>query len=111
MPSAVKKARENKMTAIFGSGWRLLTFEKNMPTRQDLDKICDDIPIYIADEEGHKALTNTICLVNAGIMTADGKVLKKDRDIRGGEIVMAADGTPSGLFERAGRNLHAFIFG
>ena len=27
-----------------------------MPTRQDLDKVCSDIPIYFADEEGHKAL-------------------------------------------------------
>ena len=39
IPAAVKKARENGMTSIFGSGWRLLTFEKNMPTRQQLDAI------------------------------------------------------------------------
>ena len=36
-------------------------------------------------------------LVNAGIMKADGTVLKKDKDIRGGEIVMGADGTPPSL--------------
>ena len=110
MPAAVKKARENKMTAIFGSGWRVLTFENNMPTRQDLDKICDDIPIYIADEEGHKGLANTICLVNAGIMSADGKVLKKDTDIRGGEIVFDKNGTPSGyLKEQAGTSTRSFL--
>ena len=110
MPAAVKRAKENGMTAIFGSGWRLLTFENDMPTRQQLDEICSDIPIYIADEEGHKALTNTICLVNAGIMSKDGKVLKKENDIRGGEIVMAADGTPSGyLKEQAGTYTRSFL--
>ncbi|MBQ3953499.1 MAG: chorismate synthase, partial [Ruminococcus sp.] len=46
-----------------------------LPTRQQLDAICSDIPIYFADEEGHKGLVNTIALVNAGIMTADGTVL------------------------------------
>ncbi|MBR6346979.1 MAG: hypothetical protein IKR69_06290 [Bacteroidales bacterium] len=36
-------------------------------------------------------------------MKADGTVLKKDKDIRGGEIVMGPDGTPTGfLKEQAG---------
>ena len=103
VPAAVKKARDSGATAIFGFGWQLLKFEKDMPTRQKLDAICDDIPIYFADDEGHKALVNTICLVNAGIMTKDGTVLKKANDIRGGEIVMGEDGTPTGyLKEQAG---------
>ena len=110
IPAAVKKARENGMTSIFGLGWRLLTFEKNMPTRQQLDAICSDIPIYIADTEGHKGLANTILLVRAGIMSEDGKVLKKGTDIRGGEIVMGADGTPSGyLTEQAGTYARSFL--
>jgi len=110
VPAAVKKARENGMTSIFGLGWRLLTFEKNMPTRQQLDAICSDIPMYFADNEGHKGLANTILLVKAGIMTEDGKVLKKDTDIRGGEIGMAADGTPSGfLSEQAGTYARSFL--
>lgn len=104
VPTAVKKARDAGATALFGFGWSLLAFQENMPTRQQLDAICDDIPIYFADEEGHKGLANTLCLVNAGIMKEDGTVLKKDRDIRGGEIVMGADGTPTGfLKEQAGR--------
>lgn len=77
VPAAVQKARANGATAIFGFGWQLLKFENDMPTRQQLDAICSDIPIYFADDEGHKGLANTICLVNAGIMSADGKVLKK----------------------------------
>ena len=103
VPAAVKKARETGATTVFGFGWNFLTFMENMPTRQQLDAICSDIPIYFADDEGHKGLANTLCLVQAGIMTADGKVLKKDKDIRGGEIVMGPDGTPTGfLKEQAG---------
>ena len=97
VPAAVKKARDRK-------------FEENMPTRQQLDEICSDIPMYIADEEGHKGLVNTIALVNAGIMTADGTVLKKE--IRGGEIAFGADGTPTGfLKEQAGTYTRSFLDG
>ena len=108
VPAAVKKAKANGATAIFGFGWQVLLFEKNMPTRQDLDEICKDIPMYFADEEGHKALVNTLALVNAGIMTADGTVLKKE--VRGGEIVFGADGTPTGfLKEQAGTYTRSFL--
>ena len=103
VPAAVKKARETGAKLIFGFGWNYISFMDNLPTRQQLDAICSDIPIYFADDEGHKGLANTLCLVNAGIMKADGTVLKKDKDIRGGEIVMGADGTPTGfLKEQAG---------
>ncbi|MBQ8698816.1 MAG: amidohydrolase family protein, partial [Schwartzia sp.] len=108
IPAAVKKAKDTGATSIFGFGWYLPTFEKNMPTRQKLDAICSDIPIYVADEEGHKGLVNTIALVNAGIMSADGKVLKKE--IRGGEIVFGEDGTPTGyLKEQAGTYTRSFL--
>ena len=103
VPAAVKKAREAGATSVFGFGWNYITFMDNMPTRQQLDAICSDIPIYFADDEGHKGLANTLCLVRAGIMKADGTVLKRDKDIRGGEIVMGPDGTPTGfLKEQAG---------
>lgn len=108
VPAAVKTARDTGATSVFGFGWQFKKFEENMPTRQQLDEICSDIPIYLADEEGHKGLVNTIALVNAGIMSADGTVLKKE--IRGGEIVMGADGTPTGfLKEQAGTYTRSFL--
>ncbi len=103
LPEATKKARDNGSSAIFGFGWNYFAFKDNMPTRQDLDKVCDNIPMYFADEEGHKGLANTICLVKAGILSADGKALKKGTDIRGGEIMVDADGIPNGFVkEQAG---------
>ena len=108
VPAAVKKARDTGAKAIFGQGWNLMTFENNMPTRQQLDAICSDIPIYFADEEGHKGLANSIMLVKAGIMKEDGTLLKKE--IRGGEIGIAADGTPNGfLSEQAGTYTRSFL--
>lgn len=99
VPAAVKKAKDTGAKAIFGNGWNMMTFQKKMPTRQQLDEICSDIPMYFLDEEGHKVLVNTQLLVKAGIMDEDGTVLKKATDIRGGEIVMGADGTPSGYLK------------
>ncbi|MBR2734055.1 MAG: amidohydrolase family protein, partial [Selenomonadaceae bacterium] len=66
IPAAVKKAREVGATAIFGFGWDR-NFPPDFPYRQQLDAICDDIPIYFSDEEGHKGMANTLALVNAGI--------------------------------------------
>ena len=108
LPAAVKKARENGAKAIFGFGWQYELFEKNMPTRQQMDAVCSDIPIYFADEEAHKGLANSILLVQAGIMKEDGTPLK--RDIRGSEIVIGTDGTPTGyLKEQAGTYTRSFL--
>ena len=108
VPAAVKKAKDSGATSVFGLGWDFMKFQHNMPTRQQLDAICSDIPMYFADEEGHKGLANTICLVKAGIMDENGKVLKKE--IRGGEIVMDSDGKPTGyLKEQAGTYVRSFL--
>lgn len=108
VPEAVKKAKDSGATSVFGFGWDFMKFQHNMPTRQQLDAICNDIPMYFADEEGHKALANTLALVNAGIMDKNGKVLKSE--VRGGEIVIGDDGTPTGyLIERAGTYTQSFL--
>ena len=110
VPAAVKKARETGATCIFGFGWNYINYMGKIPTRQQLDAICSDIPIYFADDEGHKGVANTLMLVKAGIMKEDGTVLKKGGDIRGGEIVMGEDGTPTGfLKEQAGTYTRSFI--
>ena len=108
LPAAVKKARATGATTVFGQGWNLLSFQSHIPTRQELDAVCSDIPIYFLDDECHKALTNTLMLVKAGIMTEDGTVLKKE--IRGGVIEIGADGTPTGfLSEQAQTYVRQFI--
>ena len=108
VPAAVKKARETGAAAIFGQGWDVMKYPTDLDYRKRLDAICNDIPIYFADDEGHKGLVNTITLVKAGIMKADGTLLKTD--IRGGEIVLDADGKPSGYIkEQAGTYVRSFL--
>ena len=108
VPAMVKKARDAGSKSIFGFGWRLMNFQDNLPTRQQLDAICSDIPMYFSDEEGHKGLANTALLVKAGIMKEDGTVLKSE--MRGGEIVIGADGTPTGfLKEQAGTYTRSYL--
>ncbi|MEE3375977.1 MAG: amidohydrolase family protein [Candidatus Cryptobacteroides sp.] len=108
VPAAVRKARETGATLIFGLGWNVMLYPEDLPYRKLLDDICSDIPIYIADDEGHKALVNSATLVKAGIMKADGTVM--NTDIRGGEIVLDEDGTPSGYVkEQAGTYIRSFM--
>ena len=108
VPAAVEKAKASGINTVFGFGWNYHIFSENMPTRQQLDAVSADIPIYFADEEGHKGLVNTVSLINAGIMKEDGTVLKTE--IRGGEIEIGADGTPTGfLKEQAGTYVRSFL--
>lgn len=95
LPAAVKQARESGAKAVFGQGWNLASFQSHIPTRQEIDTVCSDIPVYFLDDECHKAITNTLMLVHAGIMKEDGTVLKKE--LRGGVIEIGADGTPTGF--------------
>ena len=108
VPAAVKKARENNATSVFGQGWNMITFHRDIDYRQQLDAICSDIPIYFADEEGHKGLANTILLKKAGIINEDGTAGKTE--LRGGEIMLDAQGIPNGyLSEQAGTYVRSFM--
>ncbi|MBQ9433171.1 MAG: hypothetical protein IJU26_03040, partial [Synergistaceae bacterium] len=51
LPAAVKKARDTGAKAVFGQGWSLLHFGEHIPTRQELDAVCSDIPMYFLDDE------------------------------------------------------------
>ena len=108
VPAAVKKARETGATTVFGQGWHLPNFQSKIPTRQDLDALCSDIPMYFLDDECHKALTNTLMLKKAGIIKEDGTAGKTE--IRGGEIEVDANGIPTGyLSEQAQTYVRSFI--
>ncbi|MBQ9904749.1 MAG: hypothetical protein IJM47_08185 [Synergistaceae bacterium] len=45
LPAAVKKARDTGAKAVFGQGWNLMHFGDHIPTRQELDAVCSDIPM------------------------------------------------------------------
>ena len=108
VPAAVKKARDAGANVIFGSGWEMMKFPKDLCYRKLLDEVCSDIPIYFADEEGHKGLANTILLKKAGLINEDGTAGKTE--VRGGEIVLDANGVPTGYVkEQAGTYVRSFL--
>ena len=108
VPAAVKKARESGAASVFGQGWNYLNFKNNLPTRQQLDAICSDIPMCFLDDECHKALTNTLMLKKAGIINEDGTAGRTE--IRGGEIGVDANGIPNGfLSEQAQTYARSFL--
>ena len=96
--SAYRKAKAAGKHNIYGFGWMYQAFDVvGMPTRQQLDSVCPDIALFVNDAEVHKALANTQCLKNAGILDANGNVLISH--IRGGEICMDENGKPTGLLK------------
>ncbi|MCQ2113635.1 MAG: amidohydrolase family protein [Bacteroidaceae bacterium] len=93
---AYADAKKKGKSCIFGFGWNYFTFlAQGMPTREQLDAVCPDVAVFIHDSEGHKSLSNSVCLRNAGIIDAEGNILKGE--IRGGKICMDANGKPDGL--------------
>jgi predicted amidohydrolase YtcJ len=76
---------------IVGRGW-IETFWKfsQFPTRQDLDKIAPQTPIYLTRADGHASVVNTAALKIAGL----------NRDTPnpfGGEILKDKNGEPTGM--------------
>lgn len=99
---AYEDAKTKGKPAIYGFGWTYQLFEAlGMPTLEQLDAVCPDLPMYLSDGEGHKGLANSVCLRKAGFIDEKGN--RTDLNIKGGEIVVDKDNKPTGLLkEQAG---------
>jgi predicted amidohydrolase YtcJ len=81
---------------LTGRGWLETHFAPPVfPTREDLDAVVPDRPVFLTRADGHGGVANTMALALAGI----------DRDTSppfGGEILRNAEGEPTGmLIDRA----------
>ncbi|MFF2613222.1 amidohydrolase [Kitasatospora sp. NPDC058046] len=85
---------------ITGSGWSMESFEGGLPTRQLLDSVVPDRPVYLANRDHHGAWANTRALELAGL-TADTP------DPADGRIEREADGTPGGTLQEGATALVA----
>ncbi|MFJ6381719.1 amidohydrolase [Kitasatospora sp. NPDC092039] len=85
---------------ITGSGWSMESFEGGLPTRQLLDSVVPDRPVYLTNRDHHGAWANTRALELAGL-TADTP------DPADGRIERDADGTPSGTLQEGATALVA----
>jgi len=75
---------------IYGRGWdESLWLVSEVPTKDDLDTIAGDHPVYLERADGHSAIVNSLALEQAGIDAATP-------DPDGGLIVRDADGLATG---------------
>ena len=77
---------------ITGGGWGMDAFPGGIPTRQALDAVVPDRPVFLPNRDGHGTWVNTVALRLAGIDAAtpdpaDGRI-ERDAD---GEPVMPRD--------------------
>ncbi|MGD8555796.1 MAG: amidohydrolase [Chromatiales bacterium] len=91
----VDKNREivEQVNLIIGFGYDNATLaEHRHPTRDELDEISADIPVYIVHQSGHFGVANSKALEIAGIT-------KDSPDPAGGIIRRGPDGEPNGVLE------------
>ncbi|MBA3600861.1 MAG: amidohydrolase [Acidobacteria bacterium] len=69
----------------------------NLPTKELIDTVTPDNPVFIIRLDGHMALANTLALKIA-------KVGKDTKTPEGGEIVRDAQGNPTGVLKDAAMN-------
>ncbi|GAA1159195.1 hypothetical protein F4556_001683 [Kitasatospora gansuensis] len=85
---------------ITGSGWSLESFEGGLPTRQLLDSVVADRPVYLVNRDHHGAWANTRALELAGLT-------RDTPDPADGRIEREPDGTPSGVLQEGATALVA----
>ncbi|WP_407523804.1 amidohydrolase [Lacibacter sp. MH-610] len=83
---------------VTGSGWQYTAFPGGKPTRQLLDAVIKDRPVYIRAYDGHSAWVNSKALELAGIT--------RETAFTGfGSIVKDADGEPTGMLSESAMQL------
>ena len=97
---AYEKSKAVNKYLLNGFGWEFHRLHREgflNKARTELDKVCPDIPAFIYDAEGHKAIVNTMCFKEAGIIRPDGTCTIKQDTIRGGVIYLDENNMPTGL--------------
>ncbi|MDZ7292157.1 MAG: amidohydrolase [candidate division KSB1 bacterium] len=84
---------------ITGRGWMEEDWPvKQFPTREKLDRVMSDLPVYLNRADGHMAVVNSKALELAGITATTPNP-------PGGEILKDAQGQPNGLLVDNAMNL------
>lgn len=101
MAEKIKEVREKQGPGKWVMGWGYdegKFEEKRSPNRYDLDKGCEDSPVYIFRTCGHVCCVNSKALEIAGID-------KNTEDPQGGEIDRDENGEPTGVLRENAREL------
>jgi predicted amidohydrolase YtcJ len=84
---------------ILGGRWDETKWPKpELPTKELVDPVTGDTPIFVERYDGHEALANSAAMKLAGVNA-------KTPDLPGGIIVRDANGNPTGVFKDAAMTL------
>lgn len=83
---------------IAGSGWSLAAFPDANPSKEELDRIVPDRPVYLIASDGHSAWVNSRALAAAGID-------RTTPDPPRGRIERDANGDPTGTLRETAMEL------
>jgi predicted amidohydrolase YtcJ len=87
-----------ELTWITGGGWQMSAFPAGTPTREDLDRVCADRPVFLPNRDHHGAWVNSMALELAGVDSTTP-------DPGDGRIERAPDGSPSGTLHEGAMHL------
>ncbi len=83
-------------TWITGGGWSQDVFPRGCPSKEDLDAVVPDRPVFLPNRDGHSIWVNTVALEMADVTAGTA-------DPGDGRIERSSDGSPQGtLHEGAG---------
>lgn len=83
---------------ITGRGWDHTRWGGQWPTRQDLDAVAPNNPVFVLRVDGHVGWANSLAMTKAGV-TRDTKTPDA------GEVMRDAQGTPTGIFKETAQAL------
>ena len=85
---------------ITGGGWSMDAFPRGVPSRDLLDAVAGDRPVFLPNRDGHGAWVNTRALTLAGVS-------RLTPDPADGRIERDADGEPVGMLQEGAADLVA----
>jgi predicted amidohydrolase YtcJ len=85
---------------ILGGGWSMDSFPGGTPTKEPLDAVVGERPVFLPNRDGHSAWVSSAALKIAGIT-------RETPDPPDGRIEHTADGDPSGTLHEGAQTLVA----
>jgi hypothetical protein len=96
---AAQVTKTPKGTWVLGGRWDETKWpDPQLPTKELVDPVSGDTPIFVERYDGHEALANSAAMKLAGVNA-------KTRDVPGGIVMRDASGNPTGIFKDAAQEL------
>jgi predicted amidohydrolase YtcJ len=96
---AAQVSKTPKGAWVLGGRWDETKWpDPQLPTKELVDPVSGDTPVFVERYDGHEALANSAAMKLAGVNA-------KTRDVPGGVIMRDATGNPTGIFKDAAEEL------